>query len=149
MSAKTIPVTGQAFLGDDPAVVRAVKVSLGGSTETADQNVTEVTTAQTINLFSVAAGTRVLSLQAQVTTKWFAAVDIAIGDGDNNSLYFPTSTLAATVSDTVPLAATLPAKVYAAADTIDAFVLGTHDAGSDLETGVVEFVLFYVDSLDN
>lgn len=149
MAAKSVPVTGEHFLGDDPGIVKAVKVTLGGSTSSADQKVTNQTTAQTIDLFSVAAGVRVLDLTKQNQTAWFALVDIAVGDGDDNSGWFATTGLAATVTDAAPVKSSAGGKVYAAADTIDAFVLGTHAAPTDLDTGLTEFVLFYVQSIDN
>jgi hypothetical protein len=149
MAAKSVPVVGQEFHGDDPAVVKAVKMRLGGSTETADVVATEVTTAQTLALFSLAAGVRVLDMTKQNLTAWFALVDIAVGDGDDNSLWFATTALGATASAAVPTKSTAAGKVYAAADTIDAFILGTHADGSDLETGLTEFVLFYIENLDN
>jgi hypothetical protein len=156
MAAKAIPVVGQRFLGDDPAVVKAVKVILGGELVTAaNVNATAVTTAQVLELFDVAAGVRVVEMTKQNTTKWFADVNISVGDTDAASGFFVSTAVAATVSDAAPVkndanttGSYLGGRVYSASQAINATVQ-TAAAASDYETGATEFILYYIENLDN
>jgi hypothetical protein len=156
MAAKSIPAVGEAFLGDVPGVVKVQKVTLGAYAATADVNGNSLSTTEVVELFDVGAGTRVIGMTKQNLTKWFAAVNISIGDGDAASGYFISTAEAATVTDAAPVnmisggGAYTGGRIYTASDTIDATIVKA-TALSDTVAGVglTEICIHYVVGIDS
>jgi len=149
---KTIPVVGEVFLGDEPAPVKAIKVTVGFAT-TDDVTLLTTTVSEVVDLLSVAAGVRILDMWVDVTTAFTAAVAITIGDSDSADGFFTSAMIGPTVSGLMKahLAGDTSASramgfVYAAAQVIQAAVTKAGSAASD---GALSLVVMYIDRLDN
>ena len=79
MSARTIPVAGEPFLGDDPAVMKVLKITFGDSF--ADVNFNDGDSTQGLGraLCSLPYGIRVVDVGWRVITAFTAAVDLTLG----------------------------------------------------------------------
>lgn len=79
MTAKTIPVAGEPFLGDDPAVMKVLKVTFGDSLSDVNFNDGDSTQGLGRALCSLPYGINVYDVGWRVITAFTAAVDLTIG----------------------------------------------------------------------
>lgn len=146
MAAIDIPGVGESFLGGNPQVVKAKRVTVKGGS---GGDVT-VTTAGTYALFNVPANTLILDVFANVDVAWTALVTLDIGDGDNASGYLATAKIAPQSAVATGLVKRMTkateeayagGKLYAAADTIDLV-----SAGATAAAGELEVVITYIEN---
>lgn len=79
VGAKTVPQAGEMFLGDDPAVERIVKITVGYDCG----DVTGIETQAAHTILNIPANTIVNKVQEYVVTAWTASSTIAVGDCDS------------------------------------------------------------------
>lgn len=157
MGAKTIPQLGETFEGEDPFVVKALRVDVGSGLDV------DPTATGTFNLFDLNDTdnhpVRVVDLQWQVTERFdddsitsSTSVQLTIGDGDDVDGFADNTDLSPDDTDTHPQSARLDStqpyqggKIYEADDTIDLQITGA----APTESGQMEVVLFYVQGLDD
>lgn len=77
--SKTIPQVGETFVGDDPAVVKVIKITCGYDCG----DVTGIETQAAHAILNIPANTIVEKAAEYVVTAWTAASTIAIGDCDS------------------------------------------------------------------
>jgi hypothetical protein len=154
MAAKSIPVVGEVFLGDEPGVVKAVKIRYGVSASCDVVFANADDSADTDSIFSVAAGVRVVEMSVEVIAPFAAGALVTIGDSDSVAGFHSSAGIGPTTSDTAGVpsarlhmsdAAYEAGRVYSAAQTIDIVV----DCSTTTASPELEIVLFYVQSLDN
>ena len=96
--AKTIPMVGEAFLGDNPYVLKVLKFRCS-SASTDDATVSSVSSDAAIDLVSLPAGCVVHDFGWFVETAFAAGTTIAFGDSDNTSGYAAATDVGATTAD--------------------------------------------------
>lgn len=128
MSAITIPLTAEQYLGDNPAPARIARCTLGALAGDV-LGVAQTTYA----LFNVPANCFVLEVMAYTPTAWTTSTTINIGDGDDTDGWLATAKVAPTSAQTNGIVkstnvstaeAYSGGKLYLAADTIDALIGG-------------------------
>jgi len=77
--ARAIPVPGEAFLGDDPAVMKVLKVTFGDSNQDVNINDGDTTVALGQILTSLPYGIHVYDVGWRVITAFNGGVDILLG----------------------------------------------------------------------
>lgn len=77
--ARTIPVAGEAFLGDDPGVLKVLKITVGDSTQDVNINDGDTTVALGQALCSLPYGIHVYDVGWRVITAFNGGVDILLG----------------------------------------------------------------------
>lgn len=106
MSNRTIPETGENFVGYVPAKVELAHITVGGVAETtADLVLSSAATAQ-VTLMSVNEPAVITGLWTKVETAFTAGVDLAIGDTAGASTFSAEGTIAGTTAGTVWVAST-------------------------------------------
>ena len=79
MTARTIPVAGEPFLGDDPAVMKVLKVTFGDSNQDVNINDGDTTVGKLHILTSLPYGIHVYDVGWRVITAFNGGVDITLG----------------------------------------------------------------------
>jgi len=92
--ARTIPVAGAAFLGDDPSVLQVLKVTIGDSNQDVNVNDGDTTVALGQALCSLPYGISVYDVGWRVITAFNGGVDITLGvDCGSDCDWFATDAL--------------------------------------------------------
>lgn len=81
--SKTIPQVGEVFVGDDPALVKVIKITCGYDCG----DVTGIETQAAHAILNIPANTIVEKMAEYVVTAWTAAVTVALGDCDSAGQY--------------------------------------------------------------
>lgn len=124
MAAIDLIGEGQAFLGENPQIVKVKKVTIGS----AASNDVQFDAVETLAVFNVPANTLVLDVYAYTNTAWTATVTLDVGDGTDADGWLASAKVAPTTAGSGGLVkrtskATAEAfaggKLYTAADTID------------------------------
>ena len=79
MTARTIPVAGEAYLGDDPAVMKVLKATFGDTNQDVTINDGDTTVALGRPLCSLPYGIHVYDVGWRVITAFNGGVDITLG----------------------------------------------------------------------
>ena len=79
MTARSIPVAGEAYLGDDPAVMKVLKVTFGDTNQDVTINDGDSTVALGRPLCSLPYGIHVYDIGWRVITEFKAGTDITLG----------------------------------------------------------------------
>ena len=101
--AKTIPMVGELFSGDNPYVMKALKIKMGLASASPDvilSGATVGTTDLLPTVVSIPAGIMVHDMGWFVEEAFTAGVTLAVGDTDSASGYAATTDIGATVKDT-------------------------------------------------
>ena len=148
MSKITIPQVGESYVGDNPAIVKCARVTIGVSSGAPDV-VAEATGV--FPLFTVPAGCLVSEVKGRVLEAFTASVDINVGDSDDVDGLLAEAVLASTTysSDTRNL---LRRNVSGYVDSTGADGGRLYDAAQDINAtitaatpavGKAEFFIFY------
>jgi hypothetical protein len=79
VGSKTIPQVGEVFLGDDPSVVKVIKITAGFDCG----DVTGIETQAAHVLLNIPAGTLIEKVSEWVVTAWTASTTFTVGDCDS------------------------------------------------------------------
>lgn len=131
MSSITIPLEGERYMGDKPAIQRIARCTIAAA---AADGVDVVCASQaTFALFNIPANSLVLEVMAYTPTAWTTSTTLNIGDGTDTDGWLATAKVAPTTAQTngimkssnVATAEALAGgKLYLTADTIDVLVGG-------------------------
>ena len=128
MTAKTIPVAGEPFLGDDPAVMKVLKITFGDSDQDVNFNDGDSTQGLGRALCSLPYGIHVYDVGWRVITAFTAAVDLTIGvDCGSDCVFFA---LDSDIACTVAEPNLVTAKSFALGKGVDSFPLNLGTAQS-------------------
>lgn len=158
--AKTLPPYGDQYLGDNPWAVRSDEVIMylsgrntsdvlyGTDVDSDDIAVTASSAAQTVNLWTMPAGSVVYALYANTADSWGTNSDdgnITIGDTVAVDTFFTDTLLAPCATDAPDIlktnALTPPAGKFYNAQTVIAATFPL--AHSGVTTGLTKFVLVW------
>jgi len=148
MSKITIPQVGESYVGDNPAVVKCARVTIGVSSGAPDV-ITEATGV--FPIFNVPIGCLVSEVKGRVLEAFTATVNVNVGDSDDTDGYLTEAVLASTAysSDTVNV---LKRNVSGYVDSTGADGGRVYDVAQDISAvidtaspvvGKAEFFIFY------
>lgn len=144
MAAINLIGEGQAFLGENPQVVKVKKVTVGF--DTGDVNIVAQEASAIVN---VPANTLVLDVLAVVNTAFTATTTLDVGDGTDPNGWLASAKIdPQTVDGSVKrsTAATAEAlavgKLYTAADTIDITV-----GVADVDAGELDVFILFIENV--
>lgn len=131
--SKTVPQVGESFIGDDPAVVKVIKITAGFDCG----DVTGVETTGAHVLLNIPANIIVERVAHLVVTAWTATVTFQVGDCDSAGQFINT----AASSTTAGFAAETGLQVMQYYDTPSALIVTV--AGTAPLAGKSDFFVFY------
>ena len=130
MTARTIPVAGEAFLGDDPAVMKVLKVTFGDTNQDVTINDGDTTVALGRPLCSLPYGIHVYDIGWRVITAFNGGVDILLGhDCSSDCDAFATDADIGCTTLKAELVTSRGQAIVAAADSDAATVIATNAMG--------------------
>ncbi len=130
MTARTIPVPGEAFLGDDPAVMKVLKVTFGDTNQDVTINDGDTTVALGRPLCSLPYGIHVYDVGWRVITAFNGGVDILLGhDCSSDCDAFATDADIGCTTLKAELVTSRGQAIVAAADSDATTVIATNGLG--------------------
>jgi hypothetical protein len=98
--AKTIPVVGEGFLGDNPYAMKVLKVKVGYASASPDVTILADTSAASLAVLTVPAGIIIHDLGWMVEEAFQANMDISVGVASDTVGWLSIAACNATVADT-------------------------------------------------
>ncbi len=135
VGSKTLPQAGEMFLGDDPAVVRVIKITAGFDCG----DVTGIETQAAHVLLNIPANIIVEKAAEYVVTAWTGSVTISVGDCDSAAQFIAAaSSTTAAAWKLGPDTVAVSMQIYTAASAITMTVGGANPAA-----GKSDFFIWY------
>ena len=118
MTARTIPTPGEAFLGDDPSVMKVLKITFGDTNQDVTINDSDTVAATIRPICSLPYGIHVYDIGWRVITAFNGGVDLTLSqDCDNDCQFFAKDTDIACTTARAGLMTTRQQSMQLAADS--------------------------------